>query len=244
MAPHMPSVLPAVKGLPMNLRPLPFFSAFVTIVFVMFLGLAAPAQAAMLLALDDPTTPGLDLVFNDADLDEIVSSGGIVSVGAFPGNFTIGVGNFGTSRLDMVSFHGSFQEGASLNVLLTQTDHTGSGTAFATVAGSTDGLLVYGAFYDPSNTPFGFANIIGGQMVFGPSSFLDGRSEFINAAGPYSLTHVFALLHPRGNPSETSLAASISVDPVPVPEPATMTLFGLGLSGAALARRRRRCENS
>jgi hypothetical protein len=116
----------------------------------------------------------------------------------------------------------------------------GSGNATATIIGATDGLLVYGAFYDPSNTAFGFANIIGGQMVFGPSEFLDSRSEFINAAGPYSLTHVFALIHPggvQGAASETALAASIQV--VPVPEPATMTLFGLGLSGVAYLRRRR-----
>lgn len=218
---------------------LPLAAAVCALSFVF----ASPATAATLIAIDDPSTVGVDVILDDTDFDGSVSTGGALSVGAFPVTFAFGVGNTAASRMDLAAIVGSFDQDASLNLLFTQTDFSGDVTALASITGLSAGELVYAAYYDLSNTPFGFAHLIGGPLGLGPGSLLGSTSGAIVAGGSYSLTQAISLRHPAGQPSATELTASIEVTPTVVPEPATMTLFGLGLSGAAWMRRRR-VENS
>jgi hypothetical protein len=209
------------------------------VLFAIAIGIARPASAATILAIDDPSTVGIDVVLNDDDFDGVASTGTAISVGTFPFTFAFGVGNTAALRMDLAAVFASFEPDAALNLLFTQTGFVGDGLATASISGTTAGGLVYAAYYDPSDTAFGLANVIGDPLVFGPGAMLGSDAEFIAAGGSYSMTQAILLRHPAGEPTVTELRASIEVNPSVIPEPASMTLFGLGLSGAALLRRRR-----
>lgn len=205
-------------------------------------GLAGSANAATILALDDPSTVGIDLVFNDDDGDGFVDTGGFVSIGGFAAVYAAGLGNTLTTSMGLGGVLGSFEE-ASAVVLLTQTGFSGDGTAFSSISGTTAGGLFYSGYYDPSNTAFGLANVIGTPFFTGPTAFSDITSGPVGGA-PFSMTQVVGVNHAPGQLVATQFESALDVALTPVPEPATMTLFGAGLAAAVLARRRRRLPNS
>jgi hypothetical protein len=204
-------------------------------------GLAGSANAATILALDDPSTVGIDLIFNDTDGDGFVDTGGFVSIGGFAGVYAAGFGNTLTTSTQLGGVLGSFEE-ASAVVLFTQTDFSGDGTALSTISGSTAGALFYSGYYDPSNTAFGLANPIGTPFLFGPSAFSDSTSGPVGGA-PFSMTQVVGVNHGPGQLLSTEFESALTVTLTAVPEPATMTMFGAGLAAAAAARRRRKHPN-
>ena len=200
-------------------------------------GSAAPVAAATILAIDDPSTVGIDLIFNDDDGDGFVDTGGFVSVGGFAAIYAAGLGNTLSTSMGLGGVLGSFEE-ASAVVLFTQTGFAGDGTAFSTTSGSTAGDLFYASYYDPTNAAFGLANLIGTPYFTGPGAFSDVTSGAVGGS-LFSMTQIVGVTHPQGQLQVTQFESGLQANLSPVPEPATMMLFGAGLAAAALARRRR-----
>lgn len=192
-------------------------------------GLAAalPANAAMQLMLDDPTTAGIEVTVGDVDGDGVISYSG--AVGGFSVNVTTGVSKPMLNGpqwlgLDSIDVSGGAGE---LIIRLTDTGYTGTPAELeAAYGGTTVGTVDLDFLYDAANAEFG------GTSFFDPAagtapSFSGAGASPVSLTGPYSLTIVADISHSGSGSS--SLGAQISA----VPVPAAIWLFGSGLLGLA-----------
>jgi hypothetical protein len=110
--------------------------------------------------------------------------------------------------------------------------------------GSNIASVLYSAYADDSNTPFGLSQLIGTLGPYGTSSFSGTTSGAVSVTGSYSLTQVLGIQAGRfGGASYSGDAQLIpTVETERVPEPASLILFGSGLSVLGIVRRRRRQE--
>ena len=152
--------------------------------------------------------------------------------------------------MDLVSFNGA-PIGASdpLTVSLTQVGLIDPVIGFVMDFGGTGSNLasvLYSAYADDSNTPFGLSQLIGTLGPYATSSFSGTTSGSVSVTGPYSLTQVLTIQAGRFGAASYSGDAQLTpeVQTERVPEPASLTLFGGGLSllGAVLRRRRQAPE--
>ncbi|HWR17290.1 MAG TPA: PEP-CTERM sorting domain-containing protein [Terriglobales bacterium] len=109
----------------------------------------------------------------------------------------------------------------------TVTGFTGSGgNAHSAIGGTTGGTVEYQAYYDNSDTAFGYANTIGALLTFNTTPFAGATNGMIAGDGSYSLTQLVQITH--AGAGVTSYDAHLSI-----PEPASMTILGAGMIGLA-----------
>ncbi len=138
--------------------------------------------------------------------------------------------------MDLV-FAATSSKAGYLDMWMTTTDLTGlepSGFHWG-IGGTTDGTLLYTAYYDPLNIPFGTSNTLGALGWYGnntpfkPYAGTAGIAVGLSGA-PYSLSQKVSISHPNPNGYLQSLTtgnAHLSA----VPEPGSLALFGLALVG-------------
>jgi len=198
------------------------------------LSITTPANAAMVLTIDDPTTAGTDVTALDNDNDGVISFNG--ALGAFTVNVTTGVSKpaiSGPQLLDLNSIDVSGGAG-NLIISLTDTGYTGSPPALKGLfGGTTIGSVDFDFLYDDANTQFG------GTSFFDPAAtpsgaFSGSSTSLVSLTAPYSLTIIADLTH------DGSGVSSFDAEIQAVPVPAAVWLFGSGLIGlAGLARRKK-----
>lgn len=101
--------------------------------------------------------------------------------------------------------------------------------------------ISWAAYVDPTNTPFGTANLIGSGNFGNPSpsvtiGFNDSLASVGTLNGPFSLTELLTISGPFGE--TTSFNSSITASSVP--EPATLAILGAGFLSLGLVSSRRR----
>ncbi len=196
------------------------------------------SQAALILTLDDLSTPSVDVKVTDFSTGFVTYTG---AAGTWVLNFTTGLGTGLTDNyaLDLNSLSVSSSGGGSLRISLTETDlswptSTGALSLVSSIGVTTYGSVSYAAYADDSNAEFGKSTLImsGSASGFGSAFSGSGSTNFART-DPFSLTLEVDITHTG--------RASTSFDfDAHVPEPGTLALLSAALLGAGLASRRRR----
>jgi PEP-CTERM motif-containing protein len=210
-------------------------------------GVVVNAQAIPMLRLT--TSAGGNVTVADGDAnDQLAADGVVLFTGSLPGwavNITSGlskpaVGSAEAPLLDLASVNlsSSFGTSGSIDIWLTDTDFTAIPTqasVLSAIGGTTSGTISYQTFFDPSNTPFGTANLLTSVGPFGSAAFSSTADATLSSTDPFSLTLLVSITHDGSSPYQlTSFDATVKV-----PEPSTLPLFGIGSLALALAARRR-----
>jgi hypothetical protein len=201
------------------------------------LSIAAPANAAMVLMLDDSVNPAVTVL--DGGAGDINATAGVITysgdLGAFIVNVSTGVSKptiTGPQILDLNSINITGGAG-NLQIKLTDTDYTGSPSALTgSFGGTTIGSVDFDFLYDNANAQFG------GTSFFDPAAtatnpFSGTGTGSVSLSAPYSLTIIADISH--SGDGSTSFDAEIQAIPVP----AAVWLFGTGLLGLVGVARRR-----
>ena len=240
---------------------LPILVVFAIGAFVMS---TAPANASMVLILDDLAIAGIDVIMIDDQPVGAVSDRGFVSNvadtggvagsitfnGDIPGsNWTVSITTgvskpiIGPARMDLKS--GILTSGTAagtINLGLTDTDFAlgvagQPGAIRNSWEGTTDGtVLAQGGIGLNNNLEFERIASVN-QGPFGPGAFADtAAAGFVFTGNPFSLTELVQINYTAGD-QIFSFDKSLEVLEV-VPEPSTMLLLATGLVGLAGLRRK------
>lgn len=205
--------------------------------------IAAPAQAAFVMTLDDPFDNFAAITIYDGTGSDLNGVNGVItysgSVGAFMVNVTTGISKpvIGPAQLDLNSINVSGAAGTLL-VAISDTGFTGSyNNLGASYGGTTQGAVDLNFLQDSGNQEFGGSAFAGGNFISsaGNYAFSDDLVGTVTSGAPFSLSINTRITHDSAF-EVTSFDAQIT----PVPLPATALLLGSALAGLATLRRARR----
>jgi hypothetical protein len=200
-----------------------------------------PAEAALMLQLDDPAVGGIEVTVVDGDADGVVVWNGALGGTVWTINITTGLskpalpGSSATSpHMDLNSVNVSGGGAGTLNILLSDTDWSDAvpGGGFTLLIGGTaQNTVAYSAYTDLDNVNFALDNLIAATGPLGPGAFSATLGGPAATDLAYSITQVIQIVH--------TAAGVSSFDAELLPEPMMLSLFGLGLVGLAARSRRR-----
>jgi len=203
---------------------------------------ASPANALLMISVDDGVSSSVFIDNVGADLDNRL---GVLGINTSSGNFSLVfslaqsqpfIGSPTDPIVDLTFAVTSFNGGGTLTVSITNTDFQGSGTnvGICGIGGITGGTVDYACFFDDSNTAFAQTEQIAGLGPFSGGVFAEAASGAFDVNGLYSLTDVLTITHGGGTVMTTGNSN------IRIPEPQTLAIFATGLAGLGFMMRRRR----
>lgn len=196
-------------------------------------GLTISAYAVPTLEISDGTNT---VTIADAGLGDLNGLAGAVTyigaVGGWSLNVSTGVSDTGMATMDLNSIDASAGAG-TLTISFSDIDFTKTGSAFATIGGTTAGTVSYATYWDPNNKLFQLTDALTSQM-FDSSPYSGSAASSELLGGTYSLTQVVTITHPGSGIS--SFDATLTVPDSGM----TALLLGLGLLGMGVFARQRR----
>lgn len=184
----------------------------------------------------------------DQDSNDRDTRAGVIDFSGMIGTFNTVIGIGATTphigsptspEIDLLSLEISGASGGTLQVMLTETDFIGDGTAdqvISGIGGTTNGTILFETFASSSNAAFATDILLSSSGVMNGLSFSFEDIATLALTGAYSLTTVITITHASGGLNSSFNAA------IEISEPALSPALLIGAMAVMATMMRRRSK--